>query len=103
MKLRSFILSILLGVSAFAFADNETQTVKQVTAPVTLGGSVDYHISSATPFATTGSIDITNPEKAVVIFDALLPSKAKNYIGSVTINGEKAVSGAIQEQPSVRA
>ena len=47
MKLRSFILSILLGVSAFAFADNETQTVKQVTAPVTLGGSVDYHISSA--------------------------------------------------------
>lgn len=93
MKLRSFILSILLGVSAFAFADNETQTVKQVTAPVTLSGSVDYHISSATPFATTGSIDITNPEKAVVIFDALLPSKAKNYIGSVTINGEKAVSG----------
>ena len=93
MKLRSFILSILLGVSAFAFADNETQTVAKVTAPVTLSGSVDYHISSATPFATTGSIDITNPEKAVVIFDALLPSKAKNYIGSVTINGEKAVSG----------
>lgn len=93
MKLRNFILSILLGVSAFAFADNETQTVAKVTAPVTLSGSVDYHISSATPFATTGSIDITNPEKAVVIFDALLPSKAKNYIGSVTINGEKAVSG----------
>ena len=93
MKLRSFILSVLLGVSALSFADNETQTVAQVTAPVTLSGSVDYHISSATPFATTGSIDITNPEKAVVIFDALLPSKAKNYIGSVTINGEKAVNG----------
>ena len=66
MKLRSFILSILLGVSAFAFADNETQTVKQVTAPVTLRGSVDYHISSVTPFATTGSIDITKDRKSVV-------------------------------------
>lgn len=93
MKLRSFILSMLLGLSAFAFADNESQTVTKVTAPVTLSENVDYHITSTTPFATTGSIDITNTEKAVVIFDALLPSKAKNYIGSVTINGEKAVNG----------
>ena len=93
MKLRSFMLSLLLGVSAFLFANNTQQTVTQVTEPVTIGEKVDYHISSATPFATTGSVEISSAQQSVVIFDNLLPSKAKAYLANVTIDGAKAVAG----------
>ena len=53
---------------------------------------VDFHISSSTPFTTTGSIDITNTDHAVVIFDCLKPSVALKQLGYITINGQKAVN-----------
>ncbi len=93
MKLRSFMLSLLLGVSALMFADNTQQSVAQVTEPVTIGEKVDYHITSATPFATAGSIELSSTQRSVVIFDSLLPSKAKSCLANVTINGAKAVEG----------
>lgn len=94
MQIKTIFVSALLATSLSVLANNTSQTVKEVTSPVTLSADVDYHISSANPFATTGSIDITNTERAVVIFDQLLPSKAKAFINNITINGAKAVVGS---------
>lgn len=91
MQLRKIMVSLLLATSLTMFADNTSQTVTEVAAPVTLSTDVDYHITSTTPFATTGSIDITNTDHAVVIFDNLVPSKAADFLGHITINGAKAV------------
>lgn len=93
MQKRKLLLVGLLATSMAMFADNTSQSVKEVTAPVTLSGDVDYHITSATPFATTGSIDITNTDHAAVIFDNLKPSKVNDYLSHVTIKGAKAVNG----------
>ena len=93
MNIRKIMVSALLATSLSVVAGNTTQTVAEVTAPVTLSEDVDYHISSANPFATTGSINITNTERAVVIFDKLVPSKADAFLGNITINGEKAKNG----------
>ena len=59
MNIRKIMVSALLATSLSVVAGNTTQTVAEVTAPVTLSEDVDYHISSANPFATTGSINIT--------------------------------------------
>lgn len=74
-------------------AANTSQTVSQVTQSVTLSTDIDYHITSTTPFSTAGSINITNTEHAVLIFDALKPSVAKTYLSNVYINGSKAIDG----------
>ena len=94
MQKRKLFLTCLLAASLSMFADNTSQTVKEVTGSVTLDGEVDYHISSTTPFATTGSINITNTDHATVIFDNLLPSKAVKFLSNVKINGEAARNGS---------
>ncbi len=76
-----------------SLADNTTQTVTQVTDAVTLDKDVDYHITSDTPFTSTGSINLTNTDHAVIIFDALKPSLALNQLAFISINGEQAVDG----------
>lgn len=76
-----------------ALADNTTQSVSQVTSAVTLDKDVDYHVTSATPFTATGSINLTNTDHAVIILDALKPSLALNQLAFITINGEQAVNG----------
>lgn len=86
-------LSLLAWVACPLLAANTITTVEQVTNAVTLSDDVDYHITSTTPFTTTGSIDITNTEHAVVIIDNLRPSLAAKQLGFITINGEKAVNG----------
>ncbi len=93
MKKRKVLLTFLLATSLGMFADNTSQSVAVVTSPVTLADDVDYHITSAEPFATTGSIDITNTDHAVVIFDNLQPSKVGSYLNHITINGAAAVDG----------
>ncbi len=93
MKKRKLLLSLLLAATLTGAAANESTSVAQVTAPVTLSEDVDYHVTSAEPFATAGSIDITNTATAVVIFDKLKPSEVGNWLSHVTINGAKAVSG----------
>jgi len=90
---------LLLGAVALlsalsAFADNTATTVSQVTSAITLSDDVDYHITSTEPFTTTGSINITNTDHAVVIIDALRPSLAKSWLGYITINGKAAKSGS---------
>lgn len=93
MRRFSTLALSLLTACLPALADNTTQTVGQVTTAVTLDQDVDYHITSATPFTATGSINLTDTAHAVIILDALKPSLALNQLGYITINGQAAVNG----------
>lgn len=89
--MKRFTFAILMLATLLPIgAANKVTTVEQVTGTVTLSDDVDYHITSDEPFATTGSIDITNTEHAVIIIDNLRPSKALNYLSFIKINGEAA-------------
>ena len=68
---RLTLIAVLCAFMGMAYAANTKTTVKQVTGTVTLTDDVDYHISSGTPFATTGSIDIVNTDHAVVFLDSV--------------------------------
>ena len=81
-----------LAIGATAEARNTVTKVGQVAEAVTLTEDVDYVITGTDPFTTTGSIDITNTEHAVVIFENIRPSKALEYLGFIKINGENAVN-----------
>ena len=91
--MRKLLLSLLSIVVMPVMAENKITTVEQVVNAVTLNEDVDYHITSTTPFTTTGSIDIVNIDHAVVILDNLRPSLAQRQLGYITINGAKAVNG----------
>lgn len=93
--LRCLSMAVLLTGASVAFCANTTKTVSQVTSQVTVSEDVDYVITGSTPFATAGSVDITNTEHAVVIIQAIKPSQViKNYLkGRVFINGEQAEDG----------
>lgn len=92
--MKRFTLAILMLATLLPLkAANKVTTVEQVTGTVTLTDDVDYHITSTEPFATTGSIDITNTEHAVVIIDNLRPSKTLSYLPFIKINGEEAKNG----------
>jgi len=94
MKLRQLTLTVLTALSLSAQAANEKQTVSQVTNAVTLTSNVDYVITSDTPFATSGSVNIENTDHAVVIISSIKPSKViSSWLGYIYINGEQAVSG----------
>ncbi|MBR3456356.1 MAG: hypothetical protein IKH26_13675 [Bacteroidaceae bacterium] len=93
--LRSSLLFLLfIGCSA-AFSANTTQKVSQVTSAVTLSDAVDYVITGSSPFASGGSVDITNTEHAVLIIQGIKPSQviSKHLNTHVFINGEQAVDG----------
>lgn len=83
---RTLLLAALFAISAAAEAQNTRQSVAQVTSAVALTTAVDYTITGADPFTTTGSIDIQN-EHAVVIFPAKKPSVAKQYLANISLNG----------------
>ena len=89
-KITLFVLLSMFLTSTFAV--NKKTTVEQVSTAVVLTDDVDYHITSAEPFTTTGSLDIQNVDQAVVIFDNLRPSQALSQLGFITINGQKAAN-----------
>lgn len=94
MKIKSLFLALLLTLGLTANAANEKKTVAQVTDAVELTENVDYIITGTDPFATTGSINISNTEHAVIILQNIRPSKVTSAILShITINGEPAVKG----------
>ena len=92
---RILTLSALLTASTLMQAGNTKTTVKQVTDSVAIADDVDYIISDATPFGTTGKVNITNTEHAVVIIQKIRPSQVISKIlrGHVFINGQQAVNG----------
>ncbi|MCM1108692.1 MAG: glycoside hydrolase family protein [Clostridium sp.] len=75
-----------------ALAGNTIRSIAQVTGSVTLNEDVDYVITGETPFAVTGSINITNTDHAVVILENIRPSQALSYLSFIKINGETAVN-----------
>ena len=77
-----------------ASAANTKTTVTQVSDGIQLTTDVDYIITDATPFTTTGSVDIQNTEHAVLIFSSIKPSVViSNWMSHIFINGVKAVDG----------
>lgn len=94
MKLRNLTFAWLIALGLSAYAQNTIKTVEQVVEAVTLTDAVDYTItSSSTPFATAGSVDIQNPDAAVV-FENIRPSVViSKYLSKITANGVKLVNG----------
>ena len=88
---RLTLFGLLLFGLLEVWADNTRAVVEQVNSAVTLSGNTDYHITSVTPFTATGSINITNTQHAVVIFDKLKPSVALGQLGFISIKGQPAV------------
>lgn len=94
--IKSIMATLLAIMSQQLLAANTVTTVNQVTEAVTVSADVDYTITSTTPFATTGSVNITNTDHAVVIIKNIKPSVVKSrWLASyVKINGAKAVDGS---------
>ena len=94
MKLRKITFAWLLAIGLAAYAQNSIKTVEQVAEAVTLTDAVDYTItSSSSPFASAGSVDIQNPDAAVV-FENVRPSVViSRYLSKITANGVKLVNG----------
>ena len=88
------LASLLLLSSAQLSAANTKTTVAQVTATVSVTTDVDYVVTGATPFADAGIVNLQNTDHAVLILQAVKPSKALGLLADhVQINGEKAVNG----------
>lgn len=94
MKLKGLTFALLMAISLLANAQNEVKTVEQVADVVNLTEAVDYTITSSNaPFATTGSIDIQNPD-ATVVFENIRPSVViSKYLKKITANGTALVNG----------
>lgn len=85
------VVGLLLVVIQQGVNANTVQSVTQVSNAIALYNAVDFHITSGdTPFATTGSVDITHDD-AVLIFDHVKPSVVKStYLPNIYINGASA-------------
>ncbi len=83
-------LTMLLCVLPATSRANTTTTVSQVTQTITLSDDVDYVITSETPFAEEGVVNITNLDHAVVILSALRPSEAIQQLSHIQIDGQRA-------------
>ena len=84
-------LSCLLSASAA----NQKESVKQVSAVVTLDSDLDYVVTDATPFTDDGLVNITSTDHAVLILESVKPSKAIASLlqTHVQIKGEAARNG----------
>ena len=85
---------LLAGLPLNGIAANKKTSVTQVTAPVTVSDDEDFTVTSATPFAEGGSIDIANTDHAVVILSSVKPSAAIRLLSNITIKGQKAVNNS---------
>ena len=82
---------LLLAMTPSLQAKNTKTTVAQVTENVTLNDEVDYIVTSATPFADNGVVNIKNTDHAVLILAGVKPSKAIAMLeGHVQVKGEQA-------------
>ena len=95
--MKRIFIFLIIGLVSYinAFSANVVTKVAQVTGSVDVSANVDYTITSTEPFTTTGSVNITNTEHAVVIISKIKPSKVidswlKNH---VYIEGKQAVNG----------
>ncbi len=85
---RSLMTLAMVSSALFTFAANEKRDVTQVTEAVTITEAIDYQITSRTePFATAGSIDIQNPDAAVVFVNITPSTVISKYLSKITVNG----------------
>ena len=77
------LVMICLTILSATGQTNTKVTVEQVTEAVTLSDNVDYIITSSTPFAGGGEVNITNTDHAVLIFEALKPTEALQQLSHV--------------------
>ena len=94
--LNRLILAVVALVPALALAANTTTTVEQVTSAVTVSDAVDYVVTSTTPFADGGSVNITDTDHSVVIIQNIKPSTViSSWLKDrVYINGVQAANGS---------
>lgn len=93
LKTVVFLLFSMVALLADAAERNSTTTVSQVSRSVTVSTAVDYQVTSATPFTSTGSVNITN-DKAVLILASVKPSAVINsWMAFIKVNGAAAVNG----------
>lgn len=72
---------------------NGTTSVSRVTSNVTISTPIDYKITGATPFSTSGSVNITN-DNATLILSKVKPSVTiQSWLSYIKINGSPAVNG----------
>ena len=69
----AFLLLSWVALLADAAERNTTTTVSQVSRSVTVSTAIDYKVTSAAPFTTAGSVNITN-DRAVLILASVKPS-----------------------------
>lgn len=95
MKIRQVMCAFLLAFGLTVNAANTVTVVEQVASEVTLTDDVDYVVTSTTPFAEGGKVNITNTDHAVLIIQSIRPSLViKNHLkDKVFVNGEQAVNG----------
>ena len=94
MKRILFTLLAILSLSLTAWSKNTVASVNQVTSSVTISNNEDYTITGTTPFGTSGSVNITNTDHAVVIIQKYKPSQVKaSYLSKIKINGTDAKDG----------
>jgi len=91
---RTTLAALCLMLTPCLGMANDTKTVESVSEPVVVSEDVDFVITSETPFGEGGTIDITNTDHAVLIFNKVKPSKVSAILGRVKINGARAVMGS---------
>ncbi len=85
---RSLMTLLLVSSAILTFAVNAKQNVDQVTSAVTITEAIDYQITHRTePFATAGSIDLQNPDAAVVFVNIKPSLVIDKYLSKITYNG----------------
>ena len=90
---KRFYLLLAAALMLLASGTMAATTTTKVTGMVTITDATDYIISSATPFADDGLVDIVNTDHAVVILSAVKPSAAIKLLSKhVRINGAQAVN-----------
>ena len=81
----------MLCLPLCVMAANKKTTVSKVTEPVALTEDVDYQITSTTPFADEGLVNIENTDHAVIILSQVKPSVAiSKWLSKIQINGVRA-------------
>lgn len=87
IKLKNLVYALAFTAALNISAANDVKTINQVTAPVIITEAIDYHITDKSPFTSQGSIDIQNPDAAVVFVNIRPSVVNQSYLKYITVNG----------------
>jgi len=93
MRIKAILAALLISIGITAANTVYTRS-NTITSTVTVSNAYDYTITASTPFSGSGKVNITNTDKAVVIFKNIKPSVViSSWLSYIYINGEAAVNG----------